>query len=107
MSENIELDGWRLSETFVLISDYANKQLCGCYELLRRDVEHMFPVAGKWLLQKLQSSLFPFAGPAVKSRLKAARGWSGEGRSPWRRPQPTRRHLSLFPMWLELPRLFA
>ena len=106
-SENMQLHGWHLSETFVLISDYANKQLCRCYQLLCCDAEHMFPVAGKCLLQELQSSTFPFVGPAVKSRLNATHGWLGKGRSPSRPPQPSRHHLSPFPMWLELLRLFA
>lgn len=35
VSESIQLDGWHLSETFVLIGNYANKQLCRCYQLLR------------------------------------------------------------------------
>lgn len=72
----------------MLITDYANKQLCQCYQQLRCDVEHMFPVAGKCFLQEPQSSSFSCAGPAVKIRLNAACGWLGKAGAPQGPPSP-------------------
>lgn len=83
----MQLAGWRLSETFVLISDYANKQLC-----------HAPSPAATWsICSSWQASvpsrssklLVPSVGPAVKSRLKQPVA-GGEGRSPGRPPSPPR-----------------
>lgn len=100
----MQLAGWRLSETFVLISDYANKQLCHAPRSAAT-----CSICSSWqasVASRSSKLLVPSVGPALKSRLKAACGRWGKAGAP-RGPPARRCHLSPFPMWLELPRLFA
>lgn len=69
-SESTQVAAWLLSETFVLISDYANKQLCHAPGS-RRDAEHLFLWQASVPCRSSQL-LVPSVGPVVKSRLKAA-----------------------------------
>lgn len=66
-----------------------------------RDVEHMFLVAGKCLLQELKAPRSQ-CGTCCEKQIKGSL-WL----EPLEAPPARRRHLSPFPMWLELLRLFA
>lgn len=54
----MQLAGWRLSETFVLISDYANKQLCHAPGSAARRGAYV-PRGGQVSPPGAQSSSFP------------------------------------------------
>lgn len=82
----MRLAGWRLSETFVLISDYANQQLCHAPGSLH-GVEHMFLWQASVPCRSAQL-LVPSVGPAEKSRLKAACGRWGKAGAPGGSPSP-------------------
>lgn len=70
-----------------------------------RDVEHMFLVAGKCRLQELKAPR-SHCGTCCEKQIKGSLWPVGEAGAP-RGPPACRCHLSPFPMWLELLRLFA